>query len=88
MKLSDPPKRIDEHVQILERPGGTFVVIRYTWLTSEERNQEKATQLLKWIKVKGKYKVLSNPSYPGYDPPWTLPFLQRQEMLVEVNLAR
>lgn len=84
-KINDLPKPIDERIQILERAGGTFAVMSFTWLTSEERNQEKASELLEWLKADGKYDAISTPYYAGYDPPWTLPFLRRQEMLVEVK---
>lgn len=82
--LVDLPKPIDERIRLVERPGGTFAVIQFTWLTSEERNQEKGKELLDWLKKTGKYEAVSAPYYAGYDPPWTIPFFRRQEMLVEV----
>ncbi len=87
-KISELPKPIDERIQILEQSGGTFAVIRFTWATSEERNQKKATELLQWLESEGKFKALSGPHYAGYDPPWTIPFFRRQEMIVEVGPAK
>ncbi len=83
--LNELPKPMDERIQILERPAGTFAVMSYTWLTNQERNQEKAIELIEWLDREGKYEAISNPFYAGYDPPWTLPFFRRQEMLVEVK---
>ncbi len=83
--VSDLPKPIDPRVELLERPGGLFAVIRYTWLTGEERNQEKASELIAWLDKDGRYEAIQAPYYAGYDPPWTIPFLRRQEMLVEIK---
>lgn len=83
--LSDLPKPIDDRIEIIERSGGTFAVINYTWLTSEERNQEKGRDLLEWLDKQGQYEAVSAPYYAGYDPPWAIPFLRRQEMLVEIS---
>lgn len=84
-KVSDLPKPIDERIELLEKAPGLFAAIRFTWLTSEERNQKKTEELLEWIKSQKKYRVISTPYYAGYDPPWTIPFLRRQEILVEIE---
>ena len=44
------------------------------------------TELLAWIKAKG-WTPIASPQLARYDPPWTLPFLRRNEILVELGLA-
>ena len=83
--IAELPTPEDDRIELLERPGGLFAVIRYTWLTGQERNNEKVTLLMDWLRKNGEYKAISTPYYAGYDPPWTIPFLRRQEMLVEVK---
>lgn len=84
-KISDLPTPLDKRIILQEHPGGLFAVIRYTWLTSENRNQEKYSELVEWLDKEGKYESIHEPYYAGYDPPWTIPFLRRQEILVEIK---
>lgn len=84
-EVSQVPQPIDKRIKLEKRPGGTFAVIQFTWLTNEERNKEKTQDLLQWLENKKQYQAISNPVYAGYDPPWTLPFLRRQEILLEIK---
>lgn len=52
---------------------------------SESENQKKEIELLRWIEKGKEYKVVSRPMFAGYDPPWTIPFLRRNEILIEVK---
>lgn len=79
------PTPIDKRIELMERPGGFFAAIRYTWLSSEKKNDKKKFELLEWLGQNGKYEAIQTPYYAGYDPPWTIPFLRRQEIIVEVK---
>ena len=79
------PRPIDERIELLEKPGGIYAAIRFTWLTNEEKNSAKTKELMEWLAKKNQYRSISLPTYAGYNPPWTLPFLRRQEIMVEVQ---
>ena len=83
--LDDLPKPVDERIELIEKPEGLYAAIQFTWLTDEKKNNLKAKELLDWLEEKAQYKPISIPSYAGYDPPWTLPFFRRQEVMVEVE---
>ena len=84
-KMEDLPTPKDKRIRFETVPARHVAVIRYTWIGNESRNERKANELQKWIAGLKGYEPISPPMYAGYDPPWTLPFLRRNEMMIEVK---
>lgn len=84
-RIQDLPEPESDKITFEEIPEKYMAAIRFTWLTSEKKNLRKSKELLKWLEREAKYSARSKPTYAGYDPPWTIPFLRRQEILVEVD---
>ncbi len=84
-KMSDLPKPNDVRVTFQEIPAQTIGAIRYSGLGSTKTNSQKTAELRKWILLQSKYKINSEAIRAGYDPPWTLPFLRRLEMMFELS---
>ncbi len=84
-KMEDLPKPLDDRVQFARIPERKIAALRFTWLTDKEKNQNKASELRSWIQSQTKYVPVSDFRYAGYDPPWTIPFLRRQEVWIEVT---
>ncbi len=82
--LQTLPKPNNPQVTIRPMPGQKFAVVRFSGLVGEEKMHMKLAELNQWIKRKN-FKVLSNPELARYNPPWTLPFLKRNELMVEVE---
>ena len=82
--LQTLPKPNDPQVTIKLTPIQKFAVVRFSGLVGEDKMNIKLSELNKWIKRKN-FKVLSNPELARYNPPWTLPFLRRNELMVEVE---
>ena len=59
-------------------------VIQYTGLSGEDVFNDKTAQLLIWLKDNN-LDIASPPSFASYDPPWTLPFYRRNEVLIDVT---
>ncbi|NRA63110.1 MAG: heme-binding protein [Pseudobacteriovorax sp.] len=63
----------------------TMAVIQFTWLASETRYQAYEQKLLTWLDQQGTYEPVGTANYAGYDPPWTIPFLRTNEVMIEVR---
>jgi SOUL heme-binding protein len=78
------PSPTDPLVKLVELPEKTVAAIRYTGLWDNERFDTNSEILNNWL-LNNAYTSVSAPSYAGYDPPWALPFLRRNEVLIEVQ---
>ncbi|GAA5217070.1 SOUL family heme-binding protein [Corallincola platygyrae] len=76
------PKPNSEAVTLREVPVTRFAVISFSGLTGEKKVSAKTTELLTWLQEKG-ITPRGEPELARYDPPWTLPFLRRNEVMVE-----
>ena len=83
--LGDLPQPEELRISFEEIPSRLVASIRYSWLAGEKVNQEKAEELKKWLEAQPEYEVVSMAKFAGYDPPWTLPFLRRNEVLIELK---
>ena len=84
-ELIDLPQPLDTRIHFKKVPEKRVAAIRFTWRTDQDRNEQKFQELKHWIENETEHKITSTYQYAGYDPPWTIPFLRRQEILVEVQ---
>ena len=77
------PKPRNPAVTLREVPGKRYAALVFSGFTGEDKVQQKTDELLAWLKAKG-VKALATPQLARYNPPWTLPFMRRNEILVEV----
>ena len=82
--MEDSPKPLDENVTLVQIPERKMAVIRYSGNWKESHTQEKTALLKAWIKEKN-LKPVSEPSFAGYDPPFTIPVFRRNEVMIEVE---
>lgn len=82
--LDNAPEPTNPEVKLRELPAQKMVSLQYTGRNSPERMAENAALLAQWIAKEGLQPV-SAPKMASYDPPWTLWFLRRNEVQVEVE---
>lgn len=82
--VSTAPAPLDPAVIIKEIPGKKVAVIRYSGSLSEQGIEGKSEELQNWLTIKG-YKAVSPSRSAAYDPPWTLPFLRRNEVHIDID---
>ena len=81
---SSAPRPLDSAVLIKDIPSKKVAVIKYTGSLSEQDIEEKSEELKHWLFKKG-YKPISTSRSAAYDPPWTLPFLRRNEVHIDIE---
>jgi len=82
--LENAPLPSNPEVKLAVIPRKKVAVIRYSGSWKEHTMREKSEKLVKWIQANG-LERLSSPRSARYDPPWTLPFLRRNEIMIDVN---
>lgn len=81
--LETLPKPVNPAVQLRVVPGQRFAVQVFSGFAGAEKVQEKSDELLAWVKQRG-LKARGVVQLARYNPPWTLPFFRRNEVMVEV----
>jgi hypothetical protein len=77
------PRPRNPAVTLREVPGKRYAVLVFSGFAGEEKVQQKTDELLAWLKARDR-KAIATPQLARYNPPWSLPFLRRNEILVEV----
>jgi hypothetical protein len=77
------PKPNNPTVRLKAIGAKRFAVIRFPGMAGEDSLRRHTKELEDFLSAK-KLTPLSPPTYAFYDPPWTLPFLRRNEVLVEI----
>lgn len=78
------PKPLNPRVKIIEVPGQTVAVVRFSGFGGKDAVAEKKRELLASLATTP-WRPLSDSVVYFYDPPWTLPFFRRNEVVVAVG---
>ena len=81
--LSDMPKPKNSQVKLIEVPARYVVAIRFAG-SIRDTHVMKQLETLKAYVAKEKLVVSGEPTFAFYNPPWTLPFLRRNEIWWEL----
>tara|TARA_B110000879_G_scaffold203056_1_gene280172 strand:- start:157 stop:801 length:645 start_codon:yes stop_codon:yes gene_type:complete len=79
-QIEDLPEPLDPRIVFQVIEPEIRASNRYSWLSSKERSFKKSQELRAWLKQQGDYTAAKDYVYAGYNPPWTLPFLRRNEV--------
>lgn len=78
------PRPKDDRVKLREVPPQRMAVVKFSGLSGEGKVKEKTDELLAWMKAEG-LEAGGAPQLARYDPPWTIPFLRRNEVMVPLR---
>ncbi len=81
--LKNPPKPNDPLIELLSIPEKKFAAIRFSGIFSDKKIQ-KYTEKLQNHALSRKWTLNKDPILAFYNPPWTLFFLRRNEILIEI----
>ncbi len=83
--LESLPKPVNTQIEIEQIQRYKVAVIGFSGFTSPKKIDEEAEKLFMVLKRNG-IEIEGEPFLMRYDPPWTLPFLRRNEVAVKVKL--
>jgi len=78
------PKPLNSKVQLRQIPAVKRAVIGFSGFYNENKVAERTLELEEWMKTKN-LQAASVPKFARYNPPWTLPFMRRNEIMVDVR---
>ncbi len=77
------PAPTDARVKLVPLPARRFAVIRFSGSAGQAALDAKTKELQDFISARG-MTPQGEPLYAFYNPPWTLPFFKRNEVMLEV----
>ena len=80
--LDTIPSPKNKQVMLREIPARQVAVLEFPGHANETNTAKRTQELLKWMDEK-KRMPTSSIELARYNPPWTLPFLRRNEIITE-----
>lgn len=82
--LKSLPKPNKNLIRLREINQKKYAVIKFSGSASKHNISTNQGKLDKYLS-KNNITAVSTPTYAFYNPPWTLPFLRRNEILIEIQ---
>ena len=79
--LQTLPKPNNPNIEIVEVPAQTYGVMKFSGLAGAEKVAAKTKELQSWMQGRN-LTITGKPELARYNPPWTLPFLRRNEVMI------
>jgi hypothetical protein len=77
------PKPGNPAVTLIEQPARRMAVLSFSGTAGDDRMKSAQEELMRRVEGAG-LKASGAPVFAFYDPPWTLAFLRRNEVMIEV----
>lgn len=82
--LETLPEPNNHQVKLIQIPAKRFGVIRFSGFNTDGNIDSHREKLLRYVS-EHKLATIGEPTMAFYNPPWTLPFLRRNEVMIELN---
>lgn len=84
LNIDTAPKPTSPNIKVYSLPEETYAVLRYSGNSSQDYFIQQRAQLFQKLVISN-WKAVAPASFLGYDPPFTIPFLRRNEVAVQVE---
>jgi len=81
--IDSAPRPLNPEVTLVEVPSKQVASVQYSGRASPKARRAYTESLSTWIEAQG-LKMLSKPRWAGYNPPFTIPWFRRNEVLIDV----
>ena len=78
------PKPMSPQVQLRQIPAVKRAVISFSGFYNSQKVAEKTLELEQWMKSRN-LQSAGTPNFARYNPPWTLPFMRRNEVMITLR---
>ena len=78
------PKPLNSQVQLRQTLAMKKAVISFSGFYNDQKVAEKTLELEQWMKIKN-LQSAGAPNFARYNPPWTLPFMRRNEVMINLR---
>ena len=82
--IDDAPLPLRDDVRLALNEARQVAVLTFSGSWKHSAFEENLARLRGWIEER-QLATASSPRFAGYDPPWTLPFLRRNEILIDIE---
>lgn len=82
--LETLPEPADSRVHLRAAPPARFAVVRFSGIARPESVAARTAELSAWMQGR-QLRDAGPPSLAQYDPPWTLWFLRRNEVMIPIT---
>jgi SOUL heme-binding protein len=81
--LESLPKPLNPKVQLRQLPTVKRAVIQFSGFYNSQKVADKTLELEQWMKTKN-LQGTGAPKFARYNPPWSLPFMRRNEIMIDI----
>ena len=78
------PQPVNPEVQLIEVPSSRFAAVQFSGFGNQSSLDKHPAQLLDYLKRED-LRPIGQPTFAFYNAPWTLPFMRRNEVLIEID---
>lgn len=83
--LATAPTPRDRRIHLFNQPARVVACLRYSGVNSQEKIKKHSVELMRWLGNHHLYDPIGTIQSAEYDGPSTIPFLRKNEVLIEVN---
>jgi hypothetical protein len=83
--MVDLPEPNNKDIKLLSISEHYMAAYVFSGFWGEEKNAKLAKKLKEWLEKHPEFHQASGPFFAGYNPPWTLPFMRRNEILIKLE---
>lgn len=83
--LATAPTPKDRRIHLYSQPARVMAVLRYSGVNTQEKIKKHSAELMRWLSQNHLYDPIGEIQSAEYDGPSTIPFLRKNEVLIEVN---
>lgn len=82
--LETLPTPTDSRVKLVEVPEQKIAVRTFSWYRTDARFEKMQKQLFTDL-ARDQVEIIGAPIFAGYNPPWTPPWMTRNEIMIQVK---